>query len=203
MVIDWNEVFDESYPLPGTSEEAIARLIESIGNPLTVEEIATVNKRQRNPYSMTHAFYAGWRPIDPTTWCLPVGSLPSDYLSLLRWSNGGEFRTGAQWLQIYPAADVRQLLLDYHVPQYLSGALSIASDGGGHIYAFDMRRPYVHGEYPILVVAAGDQGYDTAVVAARSFMELCRNTVSASDLLRTRAVILQRLTRTLSRRAAG
>ena len=189
MAIDWSAIFDESHPNPGASETVIAQLLDEITRPLTEAEIQTANAVQRNPYPTSDRLHATWQPFDPATWCIPSRPLPATYLSLLRRSDGGEFRTGERWFQFLPAlgerAGVRAVLLAYHIPQYMPGAVPIAWNGGGTFYMLDLRQPAVRGEYPIVCAHAGFLGWGppTCRVVAHTLEAACRGTINVEDML--------------------
>ena len=138
---------------------------------------------QRNPYPADDPLHDTYRPFDPAQWTLPNGELPPSYLGFLLWSDGGDFRNGERWFRFHPVRELRPLFLGYHVPQYLPGALLFGSDGGNVFYFFDMRQAPVEGEYPILIAANGNLGYDAAKIIAPSFPELCRGDDDAERLL--------------------
>jgi hypothetical protein len=184
--MDWAKVFDESYKQTGASDPALNRFVASVLAPLTCEEIDYINRNQRNPFPRTDPMYAHFRPFDPRAWVLPTGLLPESYLSFLRWSNGGEFRTGEREFGFFDADGARGMLLGYNLPQYMPGALPIAFNGGGIFYLFDMRRPPVRGEYPVVCASAGNIGWgaDEHAVVAANFPKCCRGKVRVEDLLR-------------------
>src|SRR5262245_33058284 len=128
--MDWRSVFDEAQPEPGASDAEIERFAASIGRPLTAAEVEEVNRSQQNPYPADDPLYAAYRPFDPSSWVVPSRPLPPAYLSFLRWSNGGWFRAGEREFGFFPTADptggVRAMLLAYHLPEYMPGALPIA-----------------------------------------------------------------------------
>lgn len=134
--MDWSTVFDEAYPEPPATDEALAHLLADVGPPL-----------------------------------------PASYLSLLRWSDGGEFRVGQRWWQFLPASDpvhgVRALLLAYGLDVYMPGAVPIALNGHGTLYLLDRRRPAVDGEFPVVVARAGDLGWDEHRRVADTFVQAC------------------------------
>jgi hypothetical protein len=166
---NWDTVFHERYPERGATETDIAELIAGLSMEMTSREVAEVVKE--SPH------------LSPGTWKLPCRPLPPEYLGLLRWSNGGEFRTGERWFQFFTALDarhcVRATLLAYHLPQYMPGALPFAFNGGGVFYLFDMREPPTQGEYPILCSHACNLGYgpDECVAVAQTFLEACQGRV--------------------------
>lgn len=186
--LKWPSVFDETYPEAGASGATLAGFAESVGEPLRAAEITTINRRQQNPFPASDSLHAAYRPFDPERWILPWGPLPSLYLDFLKWSNGGEFRTGQRWFQFFPALDalrsVRSMLLGYNVPQYMPGALPIAFNGGGTFYLFDMRESAIGDEYPVVCAHSGNLGWraDQSVRVADSFLNACRGTVDIDDL---------------------
>jgi hypothetical protein len=159
--VNWNKVFQESHPRPGASERQIARFVKTVGQPLTPRELK---------------WLGGLQP-DPEQWKLPNRPLPRSYLSFLRWSNGGSFRNGDRLIQFFPALGpvhgVRVRMLAYGVPYRAPQMLPFAFDGGGTFYAFDMRRPAVLGEYPIVAKECGPS-LSVLCRLERSFLLACR-----------------------------
>ena len=49
-MVDWSAVFDEAYPAAGASDIQVARLVASVGQPLSAAEVAAVNRSQQNPF---------------------------------------------------------------------------------------------------------------------------------------------------------
>src|SRR4051794_37024143 len=145
--MDWRAVFDEAQPGPGASDAEIERFVATIGQPLTAAEIDEVNHSQRNPFPASDPLHAAYRPFDPSRWIVPSGPLPPAYLAFLQWSNGGWFRTGEREFGFFPTSNptggVRAMLLAYHLPKYMPGAMPIAFNGEGTFYLIDMRQPAV------------------------------------------------------------
>ncbi|HZN36628.1 MAG TPA: SMI1/KNR4 family protein [Pirellulaceae bacterium] len=187
-MIDWTSVFEEAYPAPGASAGDLQRFTASVGQPLTAAEIAALHRGQSNPFPKSDPLYASWRPFDASIWQVPDRPLPATYLRLLACSNGGGFRTGERWFQFFPILDpgqgVRAMLLAYHLPRYMPGALPVAFNGGGTFYLFDMRLPARDGEYPIVCSHSGDLGWqpDQCLQIAESFEMACRGTVNVDEL---------------------
>ena len=185
---DWSAVFDEAYPAAGASEAIVARLAASVGEPLSVAEIETINRSQENPFPKGDPLHAAYRAFDPSRWTIPNRPLPQQYLDFLRWSNGGEFRTGERWFQFFPALDpahgVRAMLLAYHLPQYMPGSIPFAFNGGGTFNLFDMRQEAVDGEYPVVCSHSGNLGWkpDECVQIAASFLSVCQGAVNVDEL---------------------
>jgi hypothetical protein len=178
--MEWSSVFDEAYPLPGASDAVIAQFVAEVARPLSAAEIQEVNAAQTNPFSTSDPLHSAWRPFDTAAWVIPDRPLPPAYLSLLRWSDGGEFRNGERWFQFFPTLDpqhgVRAMLVAYHLPEYMPGAMPIAFDGGGTFYLLDMRRPAIEGEYPVVCAHAGYLAWEPEAceAIADSFVAACR-----------------------------
>jgi hypothetical protein len=184
--MDWSSIFDESRPAAGACDLEIDRFVASIGQPLSVEEIAQVNRSQQNPFPASDPLHRAYRPFDPSVWMMPNRPVPPDYLSFLRWSNGGWFRNGDREFEFFPTDDptggVRSMTLAYHVPEYMPQALPFAFNGGGTFYLLDMREPAEGGNYPVVCCSAGEQGWEACWRVADSFEAACRGSVSVDDL---------------------
>lgn len=189
--MDWSSIFDESRPASGASDADIDRFVATIGQPLSVAEVAEVNCSQRNPFPASDPLYATYRPFDPSNWMMPNRPLPPDYLSFLRWSNGGWCRAEDREFGFFPTAHptggVREMILAYHLPQYMPGAVPFAFNGGGTFYLFDMREPADRGNYPVVCAHAGAQGWGLSEhwVIADSFEAACRGSVNVDDCRQT------------------
>lgn len=184
--MDWSSIFDEIRPAPGASEADIECFVATIGLPLSVAELAEVNRSQKNPFPVNDPLHGAYRPFDPSGWLIPSRPLPPDYLSFLRWSNGGWCRTGDREFGFFPTNDatggVRAMMLAYQVPQYMPGAVPFAFNGGGTFYLFDMREPAKDGNYPVVCAHAGSQGWGPEHWSlANSFEAACRGSTEADD----------------------
>ncbi len=195
--MDWSSIFDESRPGSGASDADIGLFVAAIGKPLSEEEVAEVNRNQRNPFPASDPFHAAYRPFDPSRWEMPKRPLPADFLSFLRWCNGGWCRTGDREFRFFPISDpahgVREMTLAYHLPQHMPGALPFAFNGGGTFYLFDMREQADRGNYPVVCAHAGALGWgpnehwvvaDSVVAAFRGSVNVddCRKSESESEL---------------------
>jgi hypothetical protein len=186
--MDWSTLFDEIHPLPGASEAIMEEFVTSVLRPIAADEAREISQGQRNPFPKHDPLHASWQPFDAGRWVIPDRPLPASYLSLLRWSNGGEFCTGERWFQFFPALDprhgVRAMMLAYHLPQYMPGALPIAFNGEGTLYLLDLRQPASNGEYPVVCARAGNLGWgpDAVWSIAATLEEACRGTDSVEDL---------------------
>lgn len=93
-----------------------------------------------------------------------------------------------RWFQFFPALStrngVRAMLVSYHLPLYMPGAVPIAFNGAGMFYLLDLRRPAAGGEYPVVCARAGYLSWELAAcwVIADSFAAACRGRGDLDDL---------------------
>lgn len=91
--------------------------------------------------------------------------LPTEYLTLLAYSNGGEGEISCQpgWFQLWSAEEVTKLNKDYEVP---IGFFGFGSSGGGEMLALDIRdkRPW-----PIVMISFLPMQAENAIVIADDF----------------------------------
>lgn len=180
--VRWDQVFTETSPTAGATEEELRALATALLTPVTDEEAAGLIASQSNPFPAGHPLHARYTPIDPRTWRLPGRGPPVSYLDFLRWSNGGYFVNGARsFYPLFAAGEVRGYLLSYHIPQYMPGVMPFALDGGGNFYLFDMRCASADGEYPVLFVHAGTLSYADTVPAGESFVDACTRSTDPMD----------------------
>jgi hypothetical protein len=97
--------------------------------------------------------------------------LPSAYLAFLRSGGGGEGDLGIEpgWIQFWPAEQVVDLNRGYQVELNLPGFFGFGSNGGGEMFAFDMRRG---GDPQVVMVPFIAMTESEARVVAPSFGEL-------------------------------
>lgn len=173
MSLHWPQIFEEIQSQPGASESQVRQLQDSVAIPLTDREIAELEAQHRK-FKFSY---------DVRSWVFPAGPLPLAYLSLLGFSNGGCFRNGSRFLHpLFATDDVRGYLLGYNLPEDMPRAFPFAMDGSGVFFLFDMRRPPIDGEYPILVSHAGSLSYGCCGKVADSFLECCRGTDDVFEL---------------------
>ena len=180
---DWPRLFEETHDVrpPATSAD-LAQLQDDLTRPLTESEIGHVIESQSNPWRVSDPFHATWRPLDPRTWQLPGVPLPHDYVNMLRWSDGPWIRNGVREFDFFRSSEVRELLLAYHLPYYMPGAIPLGLDGCG-IFALLDTRGGPAASYPVLAAAAGVLDFADAVVLAGSFTEFCSGTTRIEDEL--------------------
>src|SRR4029453_3043958 len=74
-------------------------------------------------------------------------NLPDSYLFQLENSNGGEgdLAVNPGWIAFWPAENIITWNADYEVDKWLPGFFGFGSNGGGELFAFDVRRgaPYL------------------------------------------------------------
>jgi hypothetical protein len=76
------------------------------------------------------------------------------------------------------------MLLGYHLPQYMPGALPIGFNGGGTLYLLDLREPAIDGEYPLVCAHAGYLAWSQQAChpVAPTFIEACRGGVDVDEM---------------------
>jgi hypothetical protein len=114
---------------------------------------------------------------------MPDVELPPSYLSFLMWSNGGLVRTGQMEVGFFGTGSIRSFLLGYHVPHHMPMAIPLGLDGSGNFALLDARSPLADNEYPLLVAAAGNLGFEDARPLAPTFEAFCRRTERVEDAL--------------------
>ncbi|HEX4351174.1 MAG TPA: SMI1/KNR4 family protein [Verrucomicrobiae bacterium] len=123
-----------------------------------------------------------WKPAAPATDVAianlinKVGfELPSDYLDFLRFSNGGCGDIPVQSLcfhSLWAAEELLEFNRDYEVAKYCAGFFGIGSNGGGEMFAFDMRSKK---PWPVVTIPFIGMEADAAWHVAsnfRSFVEM-------------------------------
>jgi hypothetical protein len=179
----WSSLFTASFPVEGASEDELRTLVAALSKPLSEEEISAVNALQSNAFLASDPLHRHCAAADARDWRIPTNPLPPAYLDILRWSNGGSFWSGDRRFDpFFSASEIRPYLVGYQMPQFMPDAIPFAFDGGGNFYLFDMRRPSIGGEYPILFVGSGNLGYNDAVLVATSFVEACRGSSDPSQV---------------------
>jgi hypothetical protein len=95
--------------------------------------------------------------------------LPEDYLSFLKFSNGGEGHINIQpgWFRIWHAEEVIETNEDYELNEDLPGFFGFGSSGGGEMLAFDMRdtKPW-----PVVMIPFGALEEEFAIKIAVDFL---------------------------------
>jgi hypothetical protein len=106
--------------------------------------------------------------------------LPADYQELLAYSNGGVILNGEREFSYFVPEDIRGYYIRYGFPIWAPALLPIGLNGGGIFYAYDFQRP---GTPPIVAVAAGDIGYEGAVMLGKDLVEMLRINTNIFDEL--------------------
>jgi hypothetical protein len=174
--INWNEFLRRNGPIvPGATEEQIVLGSERAFYPrITGPEIRQIRDNERNPWLPGTSEYNGWTPTDPSGWVFPSGPFSPSYLSLIRWSNGGNFLAGEdRALRFWGIEGLRGWMMDLHAPKNLPLAIPFAANTFYDIYCFDMREPLVD-EYPIIVTLGSAMHYAYTALAAPNLLEFLR-----------------------------
>jgi hypothetical protein len=177
MAVDWDQ-FDWSNLLrhngphrAGATDETVVQSSFAPFHPITPVEIQQVRDCDRNPWLPGTPEYNAWAPTDASGWVFPVGPFPPSYLSLVRWSNGGDFLAGdRRFLRIVGIEGIRAKMFELLSPQYMPRAVPFASNDYYDIYCFDMREP-LRDDYPILVTRGSTMNYNNCSLAATSLLE--------------------------------
>jgi hypothetical protein len=192
--VDWSSLFESQNRQPGATQRQLADFTAGVCRPPTEQEIADVAEQERRLSASGGPLCAVYPLIDASRWQLPHRPLPPSYLSLLAWSDSGDFVNGERWLQLFPTdgpAGVRAMTLAYYLPEYMPGALPFAFNGSGVFYLFDMREPAdADGEYPVVAAHAGHIGWATheefwppgCWPVAGSLVQACRGRTDIADL---------------------
>ena len=119
-----------------------------------------------------------WRPAPPASETALArlrdqapARLPQSYFDQLAASNGGEGDLGIEpgWIAFWPAEKVLESNTAYSLAEFLPGLFGFGSNGGGELFAFDVR---AQEPYPIVMVPFIPLEAREAVQIARSFQEL-------------------------------
>jgi len=108
--------------------------------------------------------------------------LPEEFISLLRYSNGGGIINGEREFGFFSFEDIRQMYIAYGFPIWAPAFLPIAFNGGGKFYAYDLRQKE---GFPIILVPAGNIGYDDDcwVLLGHTLEEVLSKTTNVEDEL--------------------
>jgi hypothetical protein len=161
----WDLVFDPHWGQRngGASEHDLAQLYESLRRPVTLAEMNAVSPKTR-------------------LWRIPQPPLPTSYLDLLRFSNGGAFRVGDRYFDpLFTTTQVREFLLAYAIPEHLPGLLPVAFDGGGGFYLLDLRVPPAHGDCPVVFSHASILDPEDLVLVGETLVQACTDPRDPDD----------------------
>lgn len=183
MLTNWAAVFDVAQRKPPATTEELSRLEDDLRRPLSDVEIDYIVRSQANPWPVSDPYHQSWIPVSPVGWQMPARPLPASFLSFLAWSNGACVVRARMEFGFLGTNEIREYLLDYHLPQYMPMTVPLGLDGSGNFALLDVRRPMVNGEYSILVAAAGNLGFEDARRAADTFEQFCLRTERVEDLL--------------------
>lgn len=175
-MIDWNSIFDDVQISKGASELEIETFVNEFSLSLSEREIESVNADFLKINLDTEIY-------DPAKWTFPNKPFPPSFLNFLTWNNGGWCRKGEREFGFFSTRDIREYTFAYMFPEWMKDSVPFALNGGGVFYVFDMREKSKNGEYPILITAAGNQGYHDAVLIADTFIEACSGNTNIEELL--------------------
>lgn len=167
-MIGWAGIFtDWADTAEPAMEEEIVHLRDNVLAPLTDPEVTALDD--------------AW-DFQATDRSLTTHPFSVSYVDFLRWSNGGTFQNGDRQFQMFAVSEIRNYLLDYGIPAFMQGAIPFAMDGGGSFYLFDMRKPPVDDEYPVLFNHCSELEWDESIIVGSSFLEACTCPTAPCDL---------------------
>lgn len=105
--------------------------------------------------------------------------LPSDYLAFLEAGDGGEGFVGEDYLVLWRAGELHPFNQDYEVQANAPGLLGFGSNGGGEMFAFDLRVS----SCPVLMVPFIGMSLEDAFVVAGGFTQFIRRMQAATGSL--------------------
>lgn len=96
---------------------------------------------------------------NPATYPIPQQlQLPSEYIELLQFSNGGTIINGEREFGYFSPETIRSFYISYGFHVWAPAFLPVALNGGGKFYAYDLREA---DSTSVIVVSAGNIGYET------------------------------------------
>lgn len=105
---------------------------------------------------------------------------PTEYLDFLRFCNTGiTTMTGNRELQFFTTENLIKNNVDYGLPMYLKGAISIAMDGSGHHIFFDATK----NDGKFYGVHSSDLDWDETKLLAENFTQLCEEKTRIDALM--------------------
>ena len=180
-MIDWLTCFDEQWPESPADDADIQNLMSAL-LPLTEREIKSINQQHGQVISKDASAYGAPGEFDAGRWEIPNRPFPPSFVLFLRWSNGGCFTNGDRsFNDFFATHEIREMLIGYEIPEYMTGAVPFAFDGGGSFYLFDMRHDPRDGEYPIVFNHAGNLGWEDAIHVAHTFPAACHGRTDPYD----------------------
>jgi len=155
--MNWLETLTFDFTEAPISEQMAASADGYLSAQLTDEEIKSLTEN-----------YGYISNEDYSAWTIRDFKLPSDYLDLLRKSNGGEFTIGDRSIGFFSLREIREYYLNYEFPTYMPEALPFGLNGGGVFYAYDCRED----SNSVIGVHASDLGWESAVVLGDNLEEV-------------------------------
>ena len=100
-------------------------------------------------------------------------ALPSEYLALLRYSNGGEGSLDIDpgRLQLWSSEEVLEHNRGYEIAEHIPGFLGFGSSGGGELLAFDTQSGK---HWKVVMIPFIPMSAKEAIVIANDFREFIR-----------------------------
>lgn len=111
---------------------------------------------------------------------MPMLHLPSEFLELLQYSNGGGIINGQREFGFFSLHEIRPYYLVYGFVKWAPYFLPVALNGGGKFYAYDVRDSK---NIRIVAVSSGDLSYESAAYLGKNLEEVLSQTGNIEDEL--------------------
>jgi len=111
-----------------------------------------------------------------------IARLPPDYQEVLTHSNGGSLYGFKTPLILFSVQEVLQLYREHDLYSHMAGSLIFGADGGGTLYAYDLRIHRESGAYQVFFVREDDSGYDKAIFRAPGLFSVAVRIIQGDKL---------------------
>lgn len=182
--MNWKNTFDEIYGANKIlSQETIHAFLKNWNIPLTEDELRYLKNNDQKPSFWNDERYGIWKPKEFENWTFPQNDFPESFIELITEYSGCGFLKGDREFSIFGPNELRQMNIDYELPQYLNGAVSIGLDGAGNHIIFDMRLNNPNNEYKIYGVHSGNLDWDGAKLIANTFIQFVNETKNIDEIV--------------------
>lgn len=94
---------------------------------------------------------------------------PTDYIELLKWSNGGEAKIGSAYFSIWPIQDIPHRNISASISKYMTNKfIGIGTNGGDECYALDYT---INATPDFAIVPLGDLGHESKFIISSTLTE--------------------------------
>jgi hypothetical protein len=106
--------------------------------------------------------------------------LPTEYIELLQYSNGGGIINGEKEFGYFSIYEVRNFYFTYEFPKYVPCFIPIAFNGGGVFYVYDFRNL---DDISIAAVNSSNLEYESSVIIGKTLYEVLNKTTNIEEEL--------------------